>query len=165
MFESPELEQLLGGSTSSRKGVKWCDMVHEEDRAAMTAAFEANVREPQHAAVVSVARLRRSDGGWLRRAILCQPMTEVPGPALISIGIRPLPEDEPKTPRRRRAAPKATARMTTQVCTLNNILALISGHAQLANMLEHVDPEMQRHLAVIVEAADRASATLGKIVS
>ena len=165
MFESPELEQLLGGSTSSRKGLKWCDMVHEEDRAAMTAAFEANVREPQHAAVVSVARLRRSDGGWLRRAILCQPMTEVPGPALISIGIRPLPEDDPKTPRRRRAAPKATARMTTQVCTLNNILALISGHAQLANMLEHVDPETQRHLAVIVEAAERASATLGNIVS
>lgn len=164
LFESPEMQQLLDSGKQPSQGLKLCDMVHPEDCGAMAAAFEANVREPGNPSYVAKVRLHHREGQWLPHAVLCQPMLEVPGPALISIGIRPLPTDEPRAPRRRKAAPKASARMRSQVCTLNNILALISGHAQLANMLEQVDPETQRHLEVIVEAAERASATLGNIV-
>lgn len=164
MFESPELEQVLGIPSAALKGTTWCDLVHPEDRGTMTAAFAANVQDPQHASTVAKVRLRRATGEWVSRAVLCKPLTEVPGPSLISISVRPLPTEAVATPRRRRrASPKTDTRMTTQVCTLNNILALISGHAQLAGMLGDADSELQRHLGIIVEAAERASNTLGRI--
>jgi PAS domain S-box-containing protein len=165
MFESPDMERLLGNTDAERKGMLWCDLIHPEDRASMSAAFAANVQDESRASTIAKVRIRRHDGQWLRRVILCQPMTDVPGPALVAISVRPLPnEEQAETKRRRRPAPKGTERMTTQVCTLNNILALISGHAQLATMMGQLDAETQRHLQVIVDAADRASATLGKMV-
>lgn len=165
MFESPDMERLLGDEVALRKGTLWCDLVHPDDRAGMREAFELNISDGEHASSVAKVRVRRHDGVWLRRAILCRPMTDVPGPALISISVRPLPVEDPLAPKRRRkAVPKSSPRMTTQICALNNILALISGHAQLAGSTGELDADLQRHLAVIVEAVDRASATLDKLV-
>ena len=95
-----------------------------------------------------------------------QSVPEVPGPPLFAIAFHALPGR--RRPARAGAGPVKKAQealSNTQVCALNNILAVISGHAQIAGMSDEVAPTLKEHLSVIVDAAQRASTTIVRMLS
>lgn len=165
-FESPDLERLLGPPLAARKGALFCDWIHPEDCAALKDCCHANMVTAGCAGAFAKVRIRRQDGAWVERAATACPMIGVPGPMLVAVSILELPGITDPTrpgrpaPRRKRVSSRA---LSERICAANNVLAIISGHAQLATMNRPVDAEMIGHLQVIVDAAEQASRIVGQI--
>lgn len=165
-FESPDLERLLGPPLAARKGALFCDWIHPEDCASLKDCCHANMVTGGCAGAFAKVRIRRHDGAWVERAATACPMIGVPGPMLVAVSILELPgvTDPPSpsrpAPRRKRVSSRA---LSERICAVNNVLAVISGHAQLATMNRPVDAETNEHLQVIVDAAEQASRIVGQI--
>ena len=166
MFESPEFERMLGGAAELRKGQRLRGRFHHEDRDRMGDAIQDHIGHAEGGAILGRLRLECADGRWSRRMASIQSVPEVPGPPLFAIAFHALPGR--RRPARADATPVKTAQealSNTQVCALNNILAVISGHAQIAGMSDEVAPTLKEHLSVIVDAAQRASTTIVRMLS
>jgi hypothetical protein len=135
--------------------------VHPDDVAPLREVFAQTRDTAGASAAVARVRLRHSSGGHTTRAAVVHHVADVPGPPLLALSVFDLPSEAPF-----RVVPQADApgdgglSLRRTVHQLNNLLTVITGHAQLALRRAHMDELLAHDMQSIVEAARRASGVI-----
>jgi len=157
-FMSPALEEALSSDPGTCGSRDFLAHVHPEDVSALQAALEEPWAAPGGATCLARIRLRTAQGDFKGHGAIVQPLHGLPGPPLTMVSLFVLSATE----REQRA--RETAVRDASLCAINNILALISGHAQLALVGHDEDPVLRFTMETIREAAERASGTLTRLL-
>lgn len=157
-FMSPALEDVLLPEPGTTRPRDFLGHVHPEDLAALQSALEEPWVAPESATCLARVRLRTSGSDARPYGAIVQPLQGLPGPALTMVSLFALSATE-----REERARESVARETS-LCALNNILAVISGHAQLALLEPGTDHALRISMETIRDAAERASGTLTRLL-
>jgi hypothetical protein len=157
-FMSPALEEAFKADPGTREPCDFLANVHPEDLAALQATLEEPWATPGGATCLARVRLRTPQGDYKGHGAIVQALHGLPGPALtmVSLFVMSATEHEQRT--------RETAVRDASLCAINNILALISGHAQLALIGHEKDQALHFNMETIREAAERASGTLNRLL-
>jgi PAS domain S-box-containing protein len=157
LFESPAMERVLGHEDAARQGLDVFAGVHPDDTAGLREVFaQAGIAASGSTAVVPV-RLRHKSGRYLARAAVVHHVADVPGPPLLALSVFDLPSALPDRVECPRPSPDESGMsLRRTIHQLNNLLTVITGHAQLALRRANKDEALAHDMQTIVDAARRA---------
>lgn len=164
LFESPGMESVLGYGDGDRKGQDLFGHIAIEDTAGLREVFAQVLLTPGSTGPLTVVRARHREGTWRSHAIVVSHLDGIPGPPLLALSVldvtaharsEPAPVEAPAAAEA--VAPSWHDELQAKVCELNNVLTVISGHAQFGQQGGLRRSQITRHLKTIEQAAARAS--------
>lgn len=161
LFESPAMERVLGRQDSVRKGTDLFAGIHPDDVVPLREVFAQASTDTGANAAVARVRFQHRSGVYLVRAAVVHHVTEVPGPPLLALSVFDLPSDPPVTVAcSTGSSHEFLISLRRTVHQLNNLLTVITGHAQLALRRASKDESLAHDMHSIVDAARRASGVI-----
>lgn len=161
LFESPAMERALGYGDAARKGADVFAGIHPEDADTLREVFGQTRTDVGSSASMVRVRLRQRNGRYLQRAVVVHHVVEVPGPPLLALSVFDLPTDP--RPLGVVAGGEPDGREDTlrvSIHQLNNLLTVITGHAQLALRRSNKDESLAHDMQSIVDATRRAGGVI-----